>query len=277
MREWRSEVVLADRGFLEGPRWHEGELWLSDLHRHEVLAFDPTTAGVRVMAELDDQPSGLGFLPGGDFVVTSLTRRAVLRGATPPVGGAPSELAEYADLAAFTRGATNDMIVDPHGRAYVGSFGYDWFAGEPKAPGNLVLVGPHGSARVVADGLHFPNGMAITPAGELLVAETDASRITAFAIGADGSLSAPRLWCELDGAPDGMCLDPHGALWVALSHAPYVVRVEEGGRVTDRVEVGEKHTAVACALGGPDGQTLFVCAAKIRRVTTAVLEAVALG
>jgi sugar lactone lactonase YvrE len=36
-----------------------------------------------------------------------------------------------------------------------------------------------------------------------------------------------------------------------------VVRVSEGGQVVDRIETST--IAHACALGGPDGRTLFIC------------------
>ena len=49
---------------------------------------------------------------------------------------------------------------------------------------------PDGSARQVADDLAFPNGLAVTSDNTtLIVAETYAHRLTAFEIGADGSLS----------------------------------------------------------------------------------------
>jgi hypothetical protein len=37
-----------------------------------------------------------------------------------------------------------------------------------------------------------------------------------------------------------------------------VIRVLEGGRVTQRVSTGDR-SAVACELGGEDGRTLFIC------------------
>jgi sugar lactone lactonase YvrE len=38
-----------------------------------------------------------------------------------------------------------------------------------------------------------------------------------------------------------------------------VLRVEEGGEITERIHV--ETNAYACALGGPAGRTLFVCTA----------------
>jgi len=38
------------------------------------------------------------------------------------------------------------------------------------------------------------------------------------------------------------------------------LRVVEGGEITDRLSTGEL-ACCACTLGGPDGHTLFLCAA----------------
>ena len=33
-----TRVLLDGLAFGEGPRWHEGRLWFSDMHAHKVLA-----------------------------------------------------------------------------------------------------------------------------------------------------------------------------------------------------------------------------------------------
>ncbi len=114
----------------------------------------------------------------------------------------------------------------------------------------------------MAGDLDFPNGMAITPDGAaLIVAESTGRRLTEFAIAADGSLCDRRVFAEeLDGPPDGICLDDAGGVWAAMTLAHRFERiVADGGkgRVTDRIDMGER-TAIACALGGPEGRTLFL-------------------
>ena len=155
------------------------------------------------------------------------------------------------------------MVVDAVGRAYVGSFGYDLLAGAAPEPADLVRVDPDGTVSVAADGMHFPNGMVLTDdGGTLIVAETSGGRLTAFDVAADGSLSRRRTFAELPGlAPDGICLDAAGEIWVATARTPEVVRVREGGEVTGRVTVSSGSLSYACMLGGEDGRTLFVCTA----------------
>jgi sugar lactone lactonase YvrE len=104
--------------------------------------------------------------------------------------------------------------------------------------------------------------MAVTPDNAtLIVAESYASRLTAFDIATDGSLSNRRVWADLGGgAPDGICLDAENAVWYADVPNKRCVRVREGGKVLQTVELDRG--CFACMLGGPDGRTLFLAAAE---------------
>src|SRR5260370_31559340 len=119
------------------------------------------------------------------------------------------------------------------------------------------MVEPEGAIGVAASGLEFPNGMAIINGGRtLVVAETWACKLTAFNRAPDGSLSSPRLFADLGNRePDGICADTSDGIWVACYNTGEVVRVLEGGDVTDRALCG-RHVR-ACQLGGSDGKTLF--------------------
>ena len=263
MGERTPTVLLDDLWFGEGPRWHEGRLWFSDMHAHEVAAVTPEGERERIVS-VDGRPSGLGWLPDGRLLVVSMEDRKILR-------LDPGGLVEYADLSALATWHCNDMVVDSQGRAYVGNFGSEM--GDVSA--NLVLVSPDGAVRVVAEDLAFPNGSVITPDGStLIVAETWGLRLTAFDIQADGSLADRRLWAELDVPPDGICLDAEGAIWVAaITFEPDgmgadvelasggFVRVAEGGAELARIASRDR-SGFACMLGGPDGRTLFMIEAR---------------
>jgi len=245
-----TTVLLDGLVFGEGPRWHDGKLWFSDMHAHRVMTVD-LDGKAETVFEVPGQPSGLGWLPDGRLLVVSMTDRRLLR-------LDPDGLAEVADLRELASYHCNDMVVDGLGRAYIGNFGFDLTAGQPPAPAEIILVTPDGDARVVADDLAFPNGTVITPDGRtLIVAESFGRRLTAFQIEVDGSLTQRRLWAELgDAIPDGICLDAEGAIWVASPGSGEVLRVREGGEVADRIKVSTQ--AFACMLGGPQRRTLFV-------------------
>ena len=248
------DTVATGLAFPEAPRWRDGRLYVSEIFGGRVVVID-AHGSVDVVVELPGRrPSGLGWRPDGSMLVVSMQDRRVLRA----VDGAGLE--EVADLSALVDGDTNDMLVDARGNAYVGSFGYDYAAGEERRAAVLVLVDALGDARVVADDVWFPNGMAVTPDGStLLLAETPAERITAFTIEHDGSLGDRRVFAALDGArPDGIALDAEGAVWVASPGSAELLRVAEGGAVLAGGGA-PRGMAQACALGGADGRTLFAC------------------
>jgi sugar lactone lactonase YvrE len=269
MTDTPSTTVVADAHFLEAPRWREGRLWFSDFYSLRVSSCLEDGSDLRVEAEVAGQPSGLGWLPDGRLLIVSMTDRRVLRREND------GTLVTHADLSAHATGIANDMCVDSRGRAYVGNFGFDLMSGAPIETASLHRVDPDGSVTQVADDLWFPNGSVITSDGVLLVVETFGNRITAFDLTEDGQLTNRRVWAEFGPLPadrsveralpgltvagDGACLDAEGALWVADATGDRLVRVIEGGTITDEIRPGTP--VYACGLGGADGRTLFACAA----------------
>lgn len=241
--------------FPEGPRWHEDALWCSDIADGKVLRIS-ALGEVSVIAEGLLRPSGLGWLPDGRLLAVAGEQRQLLRRE-----GQAWTL--HADLASIVPASCNDMVVDAQGRAYVGNWGFDYEAGGKPVNTVLVCVEPDGQARVVADDLAFPNGTVITPDGRtLIVAETFARQLSAFDIADDGSLSGRRVWAATgDASPDGICLDAQGGVWLASPPTGEVLRVLEGGAVTQRIKVGAD--AVACMLGGVDRRTLFILSTQL--------------
>jgi len=262
-------VIVEKHSFLEAPRWHDGRLWISDFYTHQVVSTDEHGTDLQVEARVPGQPSGLGWLPDGRLLVVSMNDHTVRR--REPDGG----LAVHADLSEYATGHLNDMVVDAHGRAYVGNFGFDLMSGAPVAPAPLVRVDPDGTTSVVTEPLFFPNGAVIS--GEtLIVAETFGHRLSAFDIDAGGDLSPRRDWARfgplpdttdvgealaaLSVAPDGMCLDAEGAVWIADALGNRALRVRAGGEIVDEVSAGDVGV-YALVLGGSDGHTLYLCTA----------------
>lgn len=269
LRALRQPEPVADGfSFLEGPRWHDGRLYVSDFGSRRVLAFDESGAHETV-CEVPGQPSGLGVASDGSLLVVSMLDRRLLR-------RRDGELEEIADLSQLAPGPCNDMILDDNGCAYVGNFG----APDPDDPDRvpttcLVRVDPDGGSRIAATDLVFPNGAVIPPGGRtLLIAETFASRISAFDVAPDGALSNRRTWARFGDPgetvvaavesglplPDGMAHDAEGALWIGHAAGRGALRVLEGGTICDAVDTGDL-AVYAVALGGADRRTLFMCAA----------------
>ncbi len=269
-----TAVVVADGlHFAEAPRWHGGRLWFSDFYDFAVKSLGPD-GDVRVELSLDgDSPSGLGWLPDGRLLVVSMQRRLVLR------RDADGSLVTHGDLASIATFHCNDMVVDAHGRAYVGNFGFDLHTAQANdtlatdaGPATLARVDPDGSVHAAAPDLLFPNGTVITPdAATLIVAESFAGRLTAFRVGPGGELSDRRVWAQLDAiAPDGICLDAEGCVWVADARSPRCVRVAEGGSIVATVATGDN--CYATMLGGTDGRTLYCLTAATSHPSQAAVQ-----
>lgn len=245
-----TDILFEGLSFGEGPRWHDGRLWLSDFHTHRVMAIDDSGAA-ELIVEVPQRPSGLGWLPDGRLLVVSMLDRRLMR-------LDPDGLVEHADLSGVATGDCNDMVVDAIGRAYVGNFGFDYAGGEAPRAAAMALVMPDGAVSIAAADLMFPNGTVITPDGStLIVGETFGRVLTAFDVADDGSLSNRRVWADLDRVtPDGICLDAAGGVWVADPTGSQCIRVTQGGEITDRIETSQ--ACIACMLGGSDGRTLHL-------------------
>ena len=245
--------LIGGIDFGEGPRWHNGRLWYSDFHQKTVYSVD-LNGERNVEFTLDDQPSGLGWMPDGSMLVVSMINRQVLRVSSDGVS-------VHADLSELATWHCNDMVVSSSGHTYVGNFGFDLDGRAEFCKTVMVHVTPEGDASVGADGLSFPNGSVITPDEKtLIVGETLGGCYTSFSINEDGTLSDPSLWAEVPGMfPDGCTMDAEETIWFADASTPRVVRVAKGGKILDEVETPQ--VPFACMLGGEDGKTLFILTA----------------
>ena len=265
----KFKTLISGLSFTECPRWHDGRLYFSDFYTHRVLAvtLDGT---METVAEVPGQPSGLGFLPDGRMLIVSMRDRKIMRRELD------ASLVEHADLSGLAPWHLNEMLVDHHGRAWVGNFGFDLMGDANVTTTNLICVDRDGRAGVAAVGLGFPNGMVLTPdGGTLIVAETTMNRLSAFDV-ASGALGKRWTWAafgdpptstkiaellsQVDVAPDGICLDAEGAIWVADAKRGRLIRVAEGGDILEKIKT-DGLGVFACMLGGSDGRTLFACVA----------------
>jgi sugar lactone lactonase YvrE len=258
--------------FGEGPRWFEGLLWFSDMLGEAVHTV--TVGGAMTTLPLPGHaPSGLGFRPDGTLLIVSAEERKLLAYDGETVD-------TTADLSALAPADLGDMVVDRHGRAYIGS--------QAREGGVILRVDPDDTVTVVARDLDFPNGMVIAPDHTLIVAESIGRRLTAYTIGADGQLSDRRVFADgLDGPPDGICLDAEGGVWTAMTLAHQFERIVDGGEVTHRIDIGDR-VAIACALGGSAGRTLFMLTSsdaypkrlvgtRLSRVDTVIVDTPGVG
>ncbi len=274
-----SLVKVADGfHFLEGPRWHENKLWFSDMHGYKVYNLD-IAGNLSTLAEIPEQPSGLGWLPDGSLIIVSMLDRKLMK-------LKDGELSIHADMSHLTPYQCNDMVVAKDGTAYVGNFGTDSVEGKIYKT-CLISVTQEGETKICADGLLFPNGTVISPDGkELIVGETFGGNLTSFKINESGELSHRTIWARVMPLhfkiitsiirflniplkesnstpfpiPDGICLDSDDGIWVASPTTAEVIRYKKGGKITDRIAT--PRPAYACMLGGKDEKELYILTAE---------------
>ena len=208
-----TTTLVSGRGLVESPRWHGGRLWFADWTAGEILALGDEGT-LEVAAKADAPPLSFDFDADGRMLIVASAAGWLLR------READGAIARFAELGAG--GGWNEIVVDGRGNTYVNG-------------SQLLLVTPDGKVSAQAGDFAFPNGMAVTPDNRTLIcAESHARRLTAFDIAADGRLSRRRVWADLDGPPDGICIDETGAVWYAeRPPPPTAAEVREGGEVPE--------------------------------------------
>lgn len=253
----KARLITEGLAFGESPRWHDVRLWVCNWGTGEIIAIDADGNREIMLTVPAVLPYSIDWLPDGRLLVISGREGLLLR------QEADGRLVTHADLRGLSKSPWNEIVLDGRGNIYVNGGGPAPAPGEHFGPGTIALITPDGAIRQVADNIAFANGMAVTPDNAtLILAESHANQLTAFDIAADGSLCNRRVWADLDGYPDGICLDAEGAVWYADVPNKHCVRVREGGEVLQTVTVDRG--CFACMLGGADRQTLFIAAAQWR-------------
>ncbi len=243
----------------EGPLWDEsgGRFLLVDIHGRAVHAWSPGTGAVRRW----DLPERVGWLiprADGDGFVAGLQSGFVRLWLEPALRieaiGSPHPGQPAVRL--------NDAKADPWGRIWAGSMNNDDHA---RSDGQLARLDADGTIHIVERGLQICNGPAITPDGAWLFHTDSMPRtIHRYRLQTDGSLTDKTLWRRFDskdGAPDGMCFDAEGCLWIAFWGAGCVRRFAQDGTRLMQIDLPPRQIT-SVAFGGDDHATLLVTSAR---------------
>jgi gluconolactonase len=246
-----SEGVVVDR---------DGTLFISDTWNgtiYRVAADGATSVWAKTGA-----PNGHKILADGTHLVCDGSQHAVLRlDASGTVVGTASSECEGRPLR-----APNDLTLDPNGGFYFTDPG----GSDEKNPiGTIHYVDAKGTTHLVAGGLAFPNGIVLRPDGRsLLVGESGHNRILEYPVAAPGKVGARRVFAvlpakqgeQIANAPDGMCLDRDGHLFVAHYGMRRVQVLDRKGTLLRSYAAGNLTTSNV-AFGGPRMDQLYVTGA----------------
>jgi sugar lactone lactonase YvrE len=251
----------ATQGLLsEGPRW--------DAERHELLWVD-IVGSLLHRARLSD---------GGQLEEVRSTQFDRFVGAAAPAAGGGYVLAAgtgflFADGAGAVHELAqpeagnedvrmNDGACDPQGRFWAGTMAHD----ESPGAGVLYRLELDGTCTTVLTGLSISNGIGWSPDGSTMYLSDSGTRtIDAFAFdGRTGGLDGRRTIVHITEpgvAPDGLTVDAHGDLWVALYDGGALRRYGLDGSLLATVPIAVDRPT-SCAFGGDDGAILFVTTAR---------------
>jgi D-xylonolactonase len=141
----------------------------------------------------------------------------------------------------------NDFGTDETGRVYAGALRFAVFDPDAEAvPGELWRVGLDGDASIVFGDVLHANGVACASDGSTIyLSDSRRQRVIVF-----DTQHATRREIDLSalGNPDGLALDEHGAIWVALVSGG-IVRLTPDGDVDLMLEPPSAFTTSLCFAG----------------------------
>jgi sugar lactone lactonase YvrE len=232
----RDRVLWVD---IAAGEVHTGRFAATRLTPEAMLAF-PETVGAVVSSQ------------GGELLVAGARRLY-----TVSVAGVVSPGAEI--IGADTASRLNDGCCDPAGRFLVGSLALDGRVQDEI----LVRVEPDGSIFVIDDDLGLSNGLAFSPDSASLYS-VDTLSETVWIRDYDakaGRVGERHTFLEMDGKPDGLCVDQEGNLWVAMWGSGEVRCYSAAGDQLAAVDVASPNTT-SVAFVGETLDTLLITTAS---------------
>jgi sugar lactone lactonase YvrE len=242
----------------EGPIWDSvtGRLRWVDMLNGDIMSQAPDGSISR--QHVDKIAAALRPRAGGGLVV-GIEHGFVLLDAD----GQPGP-----EQTAFTDASIrmNDGGVDRQGRFFCGSMPYD----QAGPRGVFYRFDPDGAITEAFGNVTISNGVAWNPAGDTMYyIDTPTHRVDVFDYDpATGTPSGRRPLVYVDpdhgtpqGAPDGMCLDAEGGLWVAIHRGHAVHRYTPEGQLDQVVELPPSQVT-ACTFGGPDLADLYITTSR---------------
>lgn len=246
--------VAGNRSATEGPLWHDGALYFTDMRDGAIYKSVP---GVTNVAEPEQVHTGVagaaGIAVGSDGTLYVTAFRDGLNSLAKD--GTWTQLAKDFEGKKFN--ALNDLTIAKDGSIYFTDFGSN-------AKSELKQSGIYRRAKdatITCESSDFSmaNGVCLSADGKTLYA-TDYSplkrEVRAFDVGPDGKLSNSRVFVTVEderAAPDGVKLDEKGNVYVAAAGG--VIVYDKNAKRLGKIIVGR--TSNIC-FGGEGGKTLFI-------------------
>jgi sugar lactone lactonase YvrE len=156
----------------------------------------------------------------------------------------------------------NDGEIDPQGRYWAGTMGWDAEPGQ----GSLYRLDPGGQVTRMVEDVTISTGLGWSPdGGTMYYADTHTHRIDRFDFDpVNGDISNRREFVTIrdgGGRPDGLTVDSEGAVWVATWPGYGVHRYLPDGTLDAIIPLPVSNVS-SVELGGPDLREAFITTAS---------------
>jgi gluconolactonase len=262
------ERVASGFKFTEGPMWHQGRLWFSDLVGNKLFAVSPDGK----VEMLLDHSGGMNSYPEGAFMGSNAmvadedgSVLLIQQGGRRIVRIDQSmKVTPFLDKFEGKRlNSPNDLVFGPDGSL--------WFTDPPygllkqdddpakELPFNGVYRYTNGKLIAVIRDLARPNGIGFSPDGKTLYISNSGPKmyVEKFEIGPTGKVMGRSPLITYPGSapdvPDGLKIDSAGNIWTT---GPGGIRIiAPSGKVLGQIKLPE--VAANLAWGG-DGKTAYI-------------------
>ncbi|MBX9966740.1 SMP-30/gluconolactonase/LRE family protein [Priestia aryabhattai] len=247
-----------DGRLLEGPLWDEEnqKLVLVDILDKKLLTYDPKTTTLEDIA-LPSVVTSVSKTNHSKLIVS--TRNQLLL-----VDKNKKNHEEYIRLDTLEQTMRfNDGKCDPYNRFWVGTMSEE----DEEGKAQLYVVDEKGVIKSAKEGLSVSNGLAWNRAGDkFFLVDSPKNKIMSYSFSKETTrLENEKVVIDLsnmDGFPDGMTIDEHDRLWVALWGGSKVICVDpDKGEIIESIHLPVSNVT-CCTFGGDDLQTLFITTAK---------------
>jgi sugar lactone lactonase YvrE len=240
---------------------NQGTVYFADAHEGRVYRWSQETRRAELVREIPQQPVQLAFDRAGNLLVVAYTGNGTVLAFRPDKSD--SEIVPLkAEAAAPRPGLTAVLPVNRW-------MGDAEFLRDSTTPKPFHYVSPDGTVLIPA-GRDFTTGammwgtkmadvlrsfrLAPAVAGRLFYVTNEAEMKTwAFSVGADGTLSNPKLFANEGG--EAVAVDDRGNVYLA---AGQILVFDPSGKRLGTIEVPQRPTCLV--FGGQDRKTLFITA-----------------
>ncbi len=236
----------------EGPVWWQDQFYSVDITGYALVRYCPETRENKIW----EVGQRIGFavpcedgrwIWGGDDGIFFLDLDT---GKSTPVVDPESTLPDN---------RFNDAGVSPDGRLFAGSIAMTKVTGSA----SLYRLDDDLSCHLAFPNVTNSNGIGWSPDGSTCTyIDTPSYKVRRFDYNSvTGEISNEKLLFntekQIQGVPDGLCIDADGKIWIAFCHGACVVKFDDAGQVLERIDFPCVETT-SCCFGGADLTDLYV-------------------